>query len=76
MAWVPDGEGKPPQVIAGLTPWLCSYDKDGHRCGITLYGDSAEQVLNNNCAELPGLTVDGVLSLEVPAKWIDDDDRA
>lgn len=50
-----------PTKIHGLTPFVCSYTRDGKRYGITLYGESAEQVLNANCDALDGLTVDGVL---------------
>lgn len=46
--------------IAGMKPWACSYTKDGStRFGITLYGTDAQQVLNDNCADLDGLRVDG-----------------
>ena len=47
--------------LAGMTPWACSYDKDGRRHAITLYGTDPDQVLNDNCDTLPGLTVDGEL---------------
>ena len=45
--------------IGGMKPWACSYDKGGVRYGITLYGTSPDQVLEDNCDTLPGLTVDG-----------------
>jgi hypothetical protein len=50
----------PPQRIAGLTPWLCSYDGPDGRYSIVLYGARAEQVLDDNSDALPGLSVDGV----------------
>jgi hypothetical protein len=51
--------------LAGMTPWVCSYDgPDGQRYGITLYGTDAQQVLNDNCGELPGFQVDGELVQE------------
>lgn len=47
--------------LAGMKPWACSCTKDGRRFAITLYGSDAEQVLNDNCAELSELCVDGEL---------------
>jgi hypothetical protein len=49
----------PPQSIPALTPWLCSYDGPDGRYEIVLYGSDADQVLNDNCDVLLGLTVDG-----------------
>lgn len=56
----------PAQQIPGLKPWLCSYDGPDGRHSITLYGDTAEAVLENNCGELSGLTVDGEMVGEIP----------
>ena len=47
--------------VAGMIPWICSYDGPDGRYSITLYGSNADQVLKDNCATLPGLVVDGVL---------------
>ena len=47
--------------LAGMTPWACSFEKDGRRYAITLYGTSQQQVLNDNCDQLAGLRVDGEL---------------
>lgn len=49
--------------IGGMIPWLCSYDNDGSRFSITLYGTDPQQVLENNCSSLSGLTVDGQLMM-------------
>ena len=48
--------------IGGMKPWACSYDKGGVRHGITLYGTSPDQVLEDNCDSLYGLTVDGEIN--------------
>lgn len=57
----------PVRSIAGLKPWACTYDgQDGARYGITLYGSDPNQVLEDNCESLPGLTVDGELDSIIP----------
>ncbi|QGH74947.1 hypothetical protein MAL1_00201 [Bacteriophage DSS3_MAL1] len=53
--------------IAGMIPWACTYFKDGKPFGITLYGSDEDQVLQDNCAELPGLRIDGRLLASIPA---------
>lgn len=66
----------PPPKIPGLTPFACSYLKDGKEFAITLYGESEQSVLDNNCDALEGLRVDGVLIGTMDASDIlgDDDD--
>lgn len=60
-------EERSPLSIRSMTPWACSYDgADGHRYCITLHGSDPEQVMNDNCDTLPGLTIDGVLHQEGP----------
>ncbi|MCA0204306.1 MAG: hypothetical protein LCH92_08190 [Proteobacteria bacterium] len=55
-------EDRSPLAIGPLTPWACSYTgPDGGRYCITLHGSDPEQVVNDNLARLPGLTIDGVL---------------
>ncbi|WP_146194482.1 hypothetical protein [Thioclava sp. NG1] len=54
-------ELKPPMRIPGLSPFVCTYYRDGRPFGITLYGDTEESVIENNCDVLDGLRVDGVL---------------
>ena len=53
--------------IAGMTPFTCSYTKDGLWFGITLYGTSEKQVLEDNCGELENLRIDGVSICEADA---------
>lgn len=54
--------------LGGMVPWACSYDgADGRYC-IILYGTDPRQVLEDNCADLPGLKVDG--RLEAKGKLI------
>lgn len=57
--------------IGAMKPWACSYTKGGRRYAITLYGTDAEQVLNDHCADLPGLTIDGELVAE--GRFTDED---
>lgn len=52
--------------IAGMIPWACTYFKDGKPFCITLYGADEEQVLQDNCAELNGLRVEGRLLASIP----------
>ena len=55
-------ELRSPLSIGTMTPWACSYDgPNGGRFCITLHGTDPAQVLDDNCAALPGLTIDGVL---------------
>ena len=61
------GEWSDMPEIAGMTPFMCSYAKEGRRFSITLYGTDAEQVLEDNCAELENLSVDGIVICEAPA---------
>lgn len=60
------------QKIAGMTPWVCSYDGPNGRYGITLYGTDPQQVLNDNCDVLPGLKVDGELICTAPDDGMED----
>ena len=53
--------------IGAMRPWICSYIKDGKEFGITLFGTDAGQVLNDNCADLPGLQVLGEQFAAIPA---------
>lgn len=52
--------------VAGMKPWACTYIKDGEKFGITLYGTDAEQVLEDNCDRLDGLSVEGELAAKIP----------
>jgi len=45
----------------GVTPWVCTYWKEGVPYGITLWASSSEQVLEDWCDALGGLTIEGVL---------------
>lgn len=56
-----DIQWEPVPEIAGMTPFACSYKKDGKPFAITLYGTSEEQILEDNCSELQDLKIDGVL---------------
>lgn len=60
------GEWSEVNHVAGMTPWACSYDGPHGRMAITLYGTDADQVLNDNCADLLGLSVDGELVAVAP----------
>ncbi|MDP5216733.1 hypothetical protein Q5Y75_05840 [Ruegeria sp. 2205SS24-7] len=53
-------------TIGGMKPWTCSHWKDGKKFAITLYGTSAEQVLEDNCDALDRLSVDGELAATIP----------
>lgn len=57
---------KSPLMIGLLIPFLCEYRKADGLYGITLYGLSAEQIVQDNSAELPGLKVLGVLHQTIP----------
>lgn len=59
-------EPKSPLMIGPLIPFLCEYRKPDGLYGITLYGLTREQVLEDNCAELEGLTILGVLHETIP----------
>ena len=61
-------EMEPVSRFPGMSMWLCSYDGAGGRWSIVLPAASSEQVLEDWCDTLPGLTVDGVLMAEGPAK--------
>lgn len=61
-----------PLQIPGLTPFACTYYRDGRTFGITLYGETEESVIENNCSELDGLRVDGVLIGTMDAGGSDD----
>ena len=58
--------------LAGMTPWLCEYRKDGKLYSITLYGTSAKQVEEDNCDAFDDFAVCGELVSIIPA----DDDVA
>lgn len=53
--------------LGGMTMFACEYRKDGRRYAITLPGTSAGQVLEDNCADLPGLVILGTSEAEIPA---------
>jgi len=53
--------------IGGMKPFVCTYTKDGVPYGITLWGTDEAQVLNDNCAELDNLRIDGILISEADA---------
>ena len=55
--------------MAGMTPFECSYTKDGKPHGITLYGVDAKQVVEDNCDRLANLKVQGELHASVPEDW-------
>lgn len=56
-----DLEFKDAEPLAGMTPYACSYTKDGVWYAITLYGTSEEQILEDNCDLLDNLRIDGIL---------------
>ena len=60
-----------PPLPAGLKRFMCSHAKDDGRYGIILVGTDADQVLEDNCAELNGLTVDGECIAHAAAKPAD-----
>lgn len=64
----------PAQQIPGLKPWCCEYVKDGDSYGITLYGETPESVIENNCADLEGLKVLGELHSTIPVDPGDEDE--
>ncbi len=68
------GEFQPTTALAGMTPWVCEYDGPSGKFGITLYGANADQVLEDNCMELPGLKVLGELHSTAAARKIPDDE--
>lgn len=49
----------PPQTFPGLIPYLCEHDGPDGRYGIILHGSDPAQIVKDNAAELPGLTVMG-----------------
>ena len=51
----------PTQNIAGLTPFLCSYQGADGMYSIVLYGSDPEQIVRDHGADLHRLQVDGVL---------------
>ncbi len=57
---------KSPLMIGPLIPFLCEYRKPDGIYGITLYGLSADEVIENNCAELQDLKVCGILHETIP----------
>jgi hypothetical protein len=57
-----------PLAIGPLTPFLCEYDGPDGRYGIMLYGTDEKQVLEDHCAELPGLSIDGVVYERISAR--------
>jgi hypothetical protein len=59
--WPEPDEGPSPLMLAGMTPWLCEYDGPDGVHGIVLYGTDSAQVLEDNCAELPGLRIEGIV---------------
>lgn len=61
------GPWKDVHPIGGMNPFVCSYTKEGVWFGITLYGTSEDQVLEDNCAELDNLRIDGILIAEADA---------
>ena len=63
-----DLEWKDAPRIAGMKPWACSFDGKDGRYGITLYGTDMQQVLDDNGADLPGLSVDGELAMTARIK--------
>ena len=60
-----DGIDLTPQ-FPNLIAWACSFDRPGGRRAITLYSSDQAQVLEDNCDELPGLTVDGKMYGSIP----------
>lgn len=59
-----------PLQIGPLIPFLCEYRKHDGVYGITLYGMTEEQVINDNCAELDDLKVLGILHEIIPCNQI------
>jgi hypothetical protein len=57
---------KSPLQIGPLIPFCCEYRKPDGIYGITLYGLTPEQVIEDNCAELADLKVLGVLHEIIP----------
>lgn len=49
-----------PLCIGPLVPWCCQYAKPDGLYGIVLYGTDPEQVIRDNAAELPYLTIIGI----------------
>jgi hypothetical protein len=56
-----------PLSIGPLTPFLCEYDGPDGRYSIMLYGTDEKQVLEEHCAELPGLSIEGVVYERISA---------
>lgn len=61
-----DDDPKSPLMIGPLIPFLCEYRKPDGVYGITLYGLTPEQVVENNCGELADLKVLGILHETIP----------
>ena len=58
----------------GMQRFMCSYTgSDGRKKCIELVGIDPDQVLEDNCAELNGLTVDGILECYAEARKIERD---
>ena len=55
-----------PLCIGPLIPFLCEYRKPDGPYGITLYGLTPEQVIEDNCGELDDLKVLGILHETIP----------
>lgn len=49
----------PVQALPGMTAFLCDYDGPDGRYSITLHAASEQQILEDHCAELPGLRIAG-----------------
>lgn len=57
------------KTIAGMIPWVCSYKgTDGLTYGLTLHGTDPDQIIEDNCDQLPSLTVEGQLIASAPSQ--------
>lgn len=58
MTDVPD-EITPPLHLPGMPAWLFEYDKPDGVYGIVLNGADPQKIINEHCADLPGLRLVG-----------------